>query len=247
MLKDGLIVNDTAPAVDYGDNLLVSSSKWKTLTLNLGSLQLTDKSSVETETISLDDIVGATYSAGTTMLTVVCCPAGPTGKDGKPGPRKLKRVKVPYEGGADAEQCAAAINCVLDGQEIGAEGWDHRRRKLLVLINPFGGSGKAKQTYFKHCDEILNVRFDLGMLVAGFCLCTPQATPPPPPDSVDVHVTTAQNDAKERVKGMALGEYEGVVVVGGDGLVYEVVNGLMERSDAAQVEQHVQQHTYGAQ
>jgi sphingosine kinase len=53
--------------------------------------------------------------------------------------------------------------------------------------------------------------------------------------STDVHVTTAQNDAKERVKGMALGEYEGIAVVGGDGLVYEVVNGLMERPDAAQV------------
>jgi hypothetical protein len=161
--QDELINKDVVLELDQGQILLVSSAKKKTLTLSTGAFSITDKSDAETDIIPLSDCIGATFSFETSMLTVVlCCPV--SSKDGKSMTRKLKRMKVPFdsEQGVGGKQCAEAINCVLDGQEAGSEGWQHIRRKLLVLINPFGGSGKAKQTYFKQCDEILSVRFDVG-------------------------------------------------------------------------------------
>jgi sphingosine kinase len=39
------------------------------------------------------------------------------------------------------------------------------------------------------------------------------------------------NHARELVKSLNVDEYRGILVVSGDGLVYEVINGLMERPD----------------
>jgi hypothetical protein len=158
MLNDDLLGNDNAAALCQGRSLLVSSAKRKTLSLFETSLSIADTSDARSETTSLVDIIGATFDTQTCVLTVVSC-----AKNGKAGPRKLNRVNALYGSAYDGEQCAAAINCALDGQEATSDGkWEHRRRKMLVFINPFGGSGNAKQTYYKHCDEILNVRFDVG-------------------------------------------------------------------------------------
>lgn len=39
------------------------------------------------------------------------------------------------------------------------------------------------------------------------------------------------NYAKEFVKTLKLDDYRGILVISGDGLVYEIINGLMERPD----------------
>jgi sphingosine kinase len=43
--------------------------------------------------------------------------------------------------------------------------------------------------------------------------------------------TTGPNFAKTEVSGMALGNYDAIMCVGGDGLVHEVVNGLASHKD----------------
>jgi sphingosine kinase len=43
--------------------------------------------------------------------------------------------------------------------------------------------------------------------------------------------TTGPNFAKTEVAGMALGNYDAIMCVGGDGLVHEVVNGLASHKD----------------
>lgn len=43
--------------------------------------------------------------------------------------------------------------------------------------------------------------------------------------------TESANFARDYVRNMNLDDYSGIVVVSGDGLVYEIINGLMERPD----------------
>ncbi|XP_051845704.1 sphingosine kinase 2 isoform X2 [Antechinus flavipes] len=43
--------------------------------------------------------------------------------------------------------------------------------------------------------------------------------------------TERQNHARELVQGLRLNEWDGIVTVSGDGLLYEVVNGLLDRPD----------------
>ncbi|KAF9218433.1 hypothetical protein BS17DRAFT_791452 [Gyrodon lividus] len=78
---------------------------------------------------------------------------------------------------------------------------------LRVLINPHGGPGKARQIFTEKVEPIL--------LAAG-CVC-------------DVTYTTKAGHALEIAQSLDLG-YDALVVVSGDGLVHEVINGLAKHA-----------------
>jgi hypothetical protein len=85
-------------------------------------------------------------------------------------------------------------------------------RKLLVLVNPVAGSGKALEVYDTICLPIFNA--------GGF--------------EVTKVETTREGDAHEHCRTLAaatLNALKAIVIVSGDGLVSEVLNGLSRRAD----------------
>ncbi|XP_019321665.2 sphingosine kinase 1 isoform X1 [Panthera pardus] len=83
------------------------------------------------------------------------------------------------------------------------------RCRVLVLLNPRGGKGKALQLFWSHVQPLL--------AQAGI--------------SFTLMLTERRNHARELVQGLELGRWDALVVMSGDGLMFEVVNGLMERPD----------------
>ncbi|TMW55214.1 hypothetical protein Poli38472_013105 [Pythium oligandrum] len=83
------------------------------------------------------------------------------------------------------------------------------RRKYLVYINPVGGAGKAKQIYAAD--------------VAPLFQCSNI--------ECEVVVTQHQAHATEHIGTVPLNTYDCVVAVGGDGLLSEIVQGIMKRDD----------------
>jgi diacylglycerol kinase family enzyme len=81
-------------------------------------------------------------------------------------------------------------------------------RRLAVVVNPVSGSGKAKRTLEKTVQPML-------------CLAGVHA---------EVMLTERRGHACEIARGLDPAMYDGVLVLGGDGLVYEVVTGIMENS-----------------
>ncbi|XP_076399900.1 sphingosine kinase 1 isoform X1 [Peromyscus maniculatus bairdii] len=81
--------------------------------------------------------------------------------------------------------------------------------RVLVLLNPQSGRGKALQLFQTLVQPLLKeaeVSFELML-------------------------TARQNHARELVCAEELGHWDALVVMSGDGLMHEVVNGLMERPD----------------
>ncbi|KAG0719871.1 Sphingosine kinase 2 [Chionoecetes opilio] len=85
---------------------------------------------------------------------------------------------------------------------------DHSK-KLLLFINPNSGSGRALQIFKKQVSPLLG-----------------EAEVPH-----EVLVTERANHATEVVRDLDLTQYAGLVIVAGDGLLYEVYNGLLARPD----------------
>ncbi|KAH8409002.1 hypothetical protein KR009_004990 [Drosophila setifemur] len=108
-----------------------------------------------------------------------------------------------------------------------AETWHHTIRKhkqdsgcsspadagkqLLILLNPKSGSGKGRELFQKQVAPLLTEA----------------------EAQYDLQITTHPQYAKEfvRTRKDLLERYSGIVVASGDGLFYEVLNGLMERMD----------------
>ena len=82
-------------------------------------------------------------------------------------------------------------------------------KPFLILVNPKSGAGKAKNLYHEH---ILPVMAEANL-------------------NNTVVFTQHANHAREYVKSIKLDDWRGIVVVSGDGLIYEVINGLMDRTD----------------
>lgn len=84
-------------------------------------------------------------------------------------------------------------------------------KKLLILLNPKSGSGKGREQFQKQVAPLLR-----------------QAEA-----DYDLQITTHPQYAMEFVRSRKdlLDRYAGIVVASGDGLFYEVLNGLMERMD----------------
>ncbi|XP_052635483.1 LOW QUALITY PROTEIN: sphingosine kinase 2 [Harpia harpyja] len=120
-----------------------------------------------------------------------------------------------YEGNrATAERWARAIRCLVRGLPLPPQAEippEPRRRRLLLLLNPFGGRGQALSWCQTHV---------LPMITEADI-------------SFNLIQTERANHARELVTGISLDEWDGIVTVSGDGLLYEVVNGLMDRPDWA--------------
>ncbi|XP_015428810.1 PREDICTED: sphingosine kinase 2-like [Dufourea novaeangliae] len=83
------------------------------------------------------------------------------------------------------------------------------QRKLLVLLNPKSGPGRGRETFQKRIHPILS-----------------EAERP-----YEVHITKCPNYAREFVRTRDIYQWSGLLMVGGDGIVFEVVNGLFQRPD----------------
>ncbi|KAM9591746.1 LOW QUALITY PROTEIN: sphingosine kinase 2 [Morphnus guianensis] len=138
------------------------------------------------------------------------------------GPRRRRRAPTfradaapHYEGNrATAERWARAIRCLVRGLPLPPQAEippEPRRRRLLLLLNPFGGRGQALSWCQTHV---------LPMITEADI-------------SFNLIQTERANHARELVTGISLDEWDGIVTVSGDGLLYEVVNGLMDRPDWA--------------
>jgi len=81
-------------------------------------------------------------------------------------------------------------------------------KKLLVFINPFGGTGQAPSIW-------KNIQYMFQM--AGL--------------EVESIVTKSIGHAQKFCEELSLTKYYGVACISGDGLLFEVVNGLLNRKD----------------
>ena len=144
-----------------------------------------------------------------------CCSAGKRR-------RRTLVLAAPKAGGGDAlaARWCTAVRWLLCGREA-PEGMLSGcgvndgplamppKRKLLVLINPRSGPGKALQMWEGPCAPIFEAAWV----------------------ETDVVVTTRANHALEYVRdmeGSLADRYDGVVIVSGDGLMYEVLQGTCE-------------------
>lgn len=118
------------------------------------------------------------------------------------------------ENRAEAQRWAAMLTCLLRGIPLPRDGDIHlellpQAPRLLLLVNPFGGRGLAWQWCKNH---VLPIISEAGL-------------------SFNLIQTERQNHARELVQSLNLSEWDGIVTVSGDGLLYEVLNGLLDRPD----------------
>jgi sphingosine kinase len=120
--------------------------------------------------------------------------------------RKQVNTVFPCVSVAQAEEWR---NAILQGLAGGDPETPLPVRKLLVLINPFSGRRKGRRN-FQAVRHILVMR--------GAVLTEVE--------------TTDAGHAESLMQSFDPWEYDGVVIFSGDGLIYEVINGIMKRPDA---------------
>ncbi|KFK28737.1 hypothetical protein AALP_AA7G040200 [Arabis alpina] len=84
-----------------------------------------------------------------------------------------------------------------------------RPKRLFVIVNPFGGKKSARKIFVEEVKPL----FEDAQI------------------QLEIQETKYQLHAKEIVKSMDVSKYDGIVCVSGDGVLVEVVNGLLERED----------------
>ncbi|KAK9478039.1 ATP-NAD kinase-like domain-containing protein, partial [Lipomyces japonicus] len=89
-----------------------------------------------------------------------------------------------------------------------------RNKRLLVLINPFGGQGTARSRFTKYALPILD---------AARCQV----------DQVETKYKGHAADLIQSMQGL-VGKYDAIVCCSGDGIPHEVFNGLVNRQDIAE-------------
>jgi len=82
--------------------------------------------------------------------------------------------------------------------------------RLKVLINPFGGQGKAKSIFERQVKPVFEA-----------AKCT-----------VDVQFTERQGHGVDIAKEIDIEAFDSIVTVSGDGVIHEVINGFLQRPDA---------------
>lgn len=108
----------------------------------------------------------------------------------------------------EAQKWRNTIKCLLANEPISSMPLSNEK-KLLVLLNPKSGPGKARELFQTKVAPILQ-----------------EAEVP-----YDLHVTKYANYAKQFVCTRNVYNWRGIVAVGGDGVLFEVLNGMFQRLD----------------
>ena len=120
----------------------------------------------------------------------------------------MKIVEMASVSNALAVEWQRRLLWALEGKPY-REDAEPQKRKILVLINPFGGAGAAAGNWAVARPMLENSHIDM-----------------------TVKHTEYQNHAFEIVNGnLNPGQFDGIVTVSGDGLIHEVVNALLTRED----------------
>ncbi|KAI4214538.1 MAG: hypothetical protein LQ351_002955 [Letrouitia transgressa] len=91
-----------------------------------------------------------------------------------------------------------------------AYGESQRRKRIKVLINPFGGKGSAQKSYLRDVEPVF---------AAARC-------------EIDVERTQFRGHAIEIAEKLEVDAFDVIASCSGDGLPHEVFNGLAKRQDA---------------
>ncbi|PWY89780.1 hypothetical protein BO70DRAFT_377056 [Aspergillus heteromorphus CBS 117.55] len=116
-------------------------------------------------------------------------------------------VRYPFAA-EDRPAVESWTNLLLDA----AYGSAKRYKRLKVLVNPFGGQGHAVKLYSTYAAPVF---------AAARC-------------QVDVQETTHGGHATEIVEQLDINAYDAIVCCSGDGLPYEVFNGLAKKPNASE-------------
>ncbi|CCF59294.1 hypothetical protein KAFR_0G02620 [Kazachstania africana CBS 2517] len=84
-----------------------------------------------------------------------------------------------------------------------------RNKSLLIIINPHGGKGKALKLFQEHVEPILKLTFF----------------------KFEVKLTEYHRHAMQIARKLDLDKFDTIVCASGDGIPYEVINGLYQRTD----------------
>ncbi|ETN59614.1 hect E3 ubiquitin ligase [Anopheles darlingi] len=110
----------------------------------------------------------------------------------------------------EAQKWRAAVKYLIAGEPVQKLTYQPRDpRKMLIILNPKSGSGKAREMFQQRVAPIFAESEIL----------------------YDLHITKRSNWAREFVRQRDVYLWRGIVVVGGDGIFFEVLNGLFERED----------------
>ncbi|CAG5897592.1 unnamed protein product [Menidia menidia] len=126
---------------------------------------------------------------------------------------RVALVQDPLVNLREAERWAQAIRDASGLQAPRRDGvvYTELRRpcRAMILVNPSSGRGQALQLFNSHIE---------GMLT--------EASVP-----YKLVITEHQNHARELVRKADLSQWDALVIMSGDGLLFEVINGLMDRED----------------
>uniref|UniRef100_A0A3P9IB41 sphingosine kinase n=1 Tax=Oryzias latipes TaxID=8090 RepID=A0A3P9IB41_ORYLA len=123
---------------------------------------------------------------------------------------RLSALQDPHANLEEAEKWARAVRERSARQQQHGDGvLLSRPCRMLLLVNPQSGKGQALTLFNSQVKQMLN---EAGVTHTLF-------------------ITERQNHARELVKGADLSQWDALVIMSGDGLLYEVINGLLERSD----------------
>jgi len=162
----------------------------------------------------LVDILSAADAGGGGLLVHCCTKTGRAPSEATlatraafesadPRPRCLETHRFALGDAAAVKEWVKAINCAVLGNESTG-------RRLLCILNPLAGSGRANYLFDKLARPILEAANA----------------------QLDVKVTTAPGEAVHIARDLVLDAVDGIVICGGDGSVHEVVEGLVSRPDA---------------
>eukprot|EP00298_Acanthocystis_sp_HF-20_P027948 c6370_g1_i1.p1 GENE.c6370_g1_i1~~c6370_g1_i1.p1 ORF type:complete len:501 (-),score=229.75 c6370_g1_i1:44-1546(-) len=135
----------------------------------------------------------------------------------RPPERVLKTRKFKFSKSSEAtefhEKITLLIRQFVDSSIVG------QKRKILTFINPFSGKKNSKKLWAQCSSAIESI------------------------DGIELKVieTEKQSHAKEYITDLPNQSFPDIIIiVSGDGLVHEVVNGLLSRSDARELGPKVQ-------
>ncbi|GBP92900.1 Sphingosine kinase 2 [Eumeta japonica] len=108
----------------------------------------------------------------------------------------------------EAQKWRTTIKCLINKLPVSYT-LPVNEKKLLILLNPKSGPGKAREIFQEKVTSILQ-----------------EAEIP-----YDLHVTKYAQYAREFVRTRNVYSWRGIVAVGGDGVLFEILNGMFERLD----------------